>query len=45
MGIYFGPDTSRKYCQDNHDQRNPSIVYSVKSKRLTITNMIIHQSV
>ena len=40
-GIYFGADTSH----GNHDQRNASIVYSIKSKSLIITNMIIHQSV
>ena len=45
MGIYFGADTSREYCQGNHDQRNASIVYSIKSKSLIIMDMIIHQSV
>ena len=44
-GIYFGADTSLEYCQGNHDQRNASIVYSIKSKSIIITNMIIHQSV
>ena len=41
-GIYFGANTkantSREYCQCNHDQRNASIVYSIKSKSLIITN-------
>ena len=41
----FGADTSREYCQGNHDQRNASMVYSIKSKSIIITNMIIHQSV
>ena len=45
MGIYVDRDTSREYFQCNHDQRNASIVYSIKSKRLIISNMIIHQSV
>ena len=44
-GFYFGADTSREYCQGNHDQRNAGIVYSIKSKRIIIMNMIIHQSV
>ena len=44
-GIYFGSDTSREYCQGNHDQRNASIVYSIRSNSLIIKNMIIHQSV
>ena len=43
-GIYFEADTSREYFQGNHDQRNASIVYSIKSKSIIITNMIIHQS-
>ena len=45
MGIYVGADTSREYCQCNHDQRNASIVYNIMSDRRVITNMIIHQSV
>ena len=45
MGIYFGADMSREYYQCNHDQRNGSIVYSIKSKSLIIANMIVHQSV
>ena len=44
-GIYCGADTSPEYCQGNHDQRNAIIVYSIMSKSLIITNMIIHQSV
>ena len=44
-GIYFGADTSREYCQGNHDKRNASIVYRIKLKKLIIANMIIHQSV
>ena len=44
-GNLFGADTSREYCQGNHDQRNASIVYSIKSKSIITTNMIIHQSV
>ena len=45
MGIYFGADTSREYYQCYHDQWNGSIVHSIKSNRLIITNVILHQSV
>ncbi len=38
--IYFGTDTSLEYCQCNHDQRNASIVYGIKPKRLIIMNTI-----
>ena len=44
-GNLFGSDTSREYGQGNHDQRNASIVYSIKSKSIIITNMIIRESV
>ena len=43
--MYVGADTSREYCQDNLDQGNASSVYSIKSKSIIITNMIIHQYV
>ena len=42
MLIYFGVDTSREYCQCNHDQRNASTVYSIKSNILIIKDMITH---
>ena len=44
-GIYVGADTSREYCHGNHDQRNASIVYSINSKSIIITNMIVHHYV
>ena len=39
-GIYFGPDTSRGYCQGNHDQRNET--YSVKAETFANVTVRLH---